>query len=85
MTRKANRIIRNSVTLEGTRDNSPERKKLQIPGSQNVFLNKHLMAFHVNPGVDLLCDALENRYDRITEESDKDVTFQNDHRHYAGI
>lgn len=43
------------------------------------------MAFHVNPGVDLLCDALENRYDRITEESDKGVTFQNDHRHYAGI
>lgn len=47
----AHRIIRNSETLEGTKDNSAERKTLYTPGKTLYTLmaiSKHLMSFHVN-------------------------------------
>lgn len=34
-----------------------------------MVVSKHLMALHMNPGVDLLCDALENRCDPEIEEN----------------
>lgn len=45
--------------LKRTKDNSQkERNQEHI-----TAVSKHLMIFHVNLGVDLLCDALENRFD----------------------
>lgn len=38
-----------------------------------MVVSKHLMALHMNPGVDLLCDALENRCDPKIEKNDWDA------------
>lgn len=47
-----------------------------------MVVSKHLMALHMNPGVDLLCGALENRCDPEIEENYRDA-LQNDQGHSA--